>query len=459
MSAWSPARAAADPSAPAAVQRPAAPAPLLGPSPWQYINVVLAQTEVFLPVFDVAAAQGLASQLWDWEAAGSEKSEFHRVADLALAQMVLDLLDRQQGGSGEWPGVWRGLHAYSPGALELMACEGLSRISASKSLPPGAGNALSLEERGLVVSSTALRVSYAYGGDGETDFRVDLRELAGFVRDPDARVNCFLLPLSCTIALRRVVPQAAEAEEVERLHAAAAMIQRAWRLFRIVQKLRAAGKSDSVIRAAQRLIPSSGLGSPVATKKNLESLMEKIEGGPRMGTIADMQSECPCLCSFSPSFLPSWKFELSPLLPWLAHTLCGCCAVPAGRPWQVVDDLVMDVASPHTQHLLAEYKRQSAEKSQLIYLQQFRATSTTVLRVDAGALTARAAFSHIPFWQDLVDAVQRMVMPSPVEPVAAAGAAPADVTPAPGSADGPSLALSEVRLCIALPFLITSDTR
>lgn len=109
MSAWSPARAAADPSAPAAVQRPAAPAPLLGPSPWQYINVVLAQTEIFVPVFDVAAAQDLAAQLWDWEVAGGGKSEFHRVADLVLAQMVLDQLDedgeRADGGgwgSGGW---------------------------------------------------------------------------------------------------------------------------------------------------------------------------------------------------------------------------------------------------------------------------------------------------------------------------------------------------------------------
>lgn len=113
----------------------------------------------------------------------------------------------------------------------------------------------------------------------------------------------------------------------------------------------------------------------------------------------------------------------------------------------MVDDLVMEVASDHTRRLLAEYKRQSAEKSQLIYLQQFKATSTTILRVDAGALTARAAFSHIPFWQDLVDAAQRMVLAAPGGGATAAGPLPAEATPAPGSADGGSYSqtLSEVR--------------
>lgn len=166
-----------------------------------------------------------------------------------------------------------------------------------------------------MVSSTALRVSYAWGGDGETDLRVDLRELAGFVRDPGARVNCFLLPLSCTVALRRVVPQAAEAEEVERLHAAAATIQRAWRMFCIARALRAAGKSDSAIKAAQRMVPSSGMGSPVhkgaATKKNLETLMDKIEGGPQLGTYADMQSGCRGRLPARPCFPGRTTNELS----------------------------------------------------------------------------------------------------------------------------------------------------
>jgi hypothetical protein len=46
----------------------------------------------------------------------------------------------------------------------------------------------------------------------------------------------------------------------------------------------------------------------------------------------------------------------------------------------------------------------------MMYLQRFRATSSTVLRLNAGALTLRAAFSHIPFWQTANDAVNRVVL-------------------------------------------------
>jgi hypothetical protein len=37
----------------------------------------------------------------------------------------------------------------------------------------------------------------------------------------------------------------------------------------------------------------------------------------------------------------------------------GPLPFPAGKPWQLVDELVMDVASPHTRKLLKEYKQQS----------------------------------------------------------------------------------------------------
>ena len=106
-----------------------------------------------------------------------------------------------------------------------------------------------------------------------------------------------------------------------------------------------------------------------------------------------------------------------------------------------MDDLILDVASPHTRQLLQDYKRQHQasralrqqppassqsmppqqqqqargaeptprprprlpclpqDRSQLLYLQRFRATASTVLRVDAGSLTLRVAFSHVPFWK------------------------------------------------------------
>jgi hypothetical protein len=61
--------------------------------------------------------------------------------------------------------------------------------------------ALGVEEKGLSVTWSALRVSYAMGGDGETNIRADLRHLAAFVRDPCTVVSCILLPLSCSMHL------------------------------------------------------------------------------------------------------------------------------------------------------------------------------------------------------------------------------------------------------------------
>lgn len=47
-----------------------------------------------------------------------------------------------------------------------------------------------------MLAMTALRVAYAGGGDGEMALRTDLRNMAGFVRDPGAAVTAALLPLS-----------------------------------------------------------------------------------------------------------------------------------------------------------------------------------------------------------------------------------------------------------------------
>ena len=60
---------------------------------------------------------------------------------------------------------------------------------------------LTLEERGLALSTTALRFAYSAGGDGECNIKLDLRETAAFVRDPSARVNCVMLPFSCRMDL------------------------------------------------------------------------------------------------------------------------------------------------------------------------------------------------------------------------------------------------------------------
>lgn len=71
---------------------------------------------------------------------------------------------------------------------------------------PHADAVLSLEERGLALSMTALRVAYSKGGDGEQGVNLDLRQLAAFVRDPAAIVTTALLPLSCSATFMSKVP-------------------------------------------------------------------------------------------------------------------------------------------------------------------------------------------------------------------------------------------------------------
>ena len=68
-----------------------------------------------------------------------------------------------------------------------------------------ADSTLALEEKGLAFTFSAVRAAYAAGGDCESDVRVDVRNLAAFVRDPAACVTCFLLPLSCTMHLKSQV--------------------------------------------------------------------------------------------------------------------------------------------------------------------------------------------------------------------------------------------------------------
>lgn len=76
-----------------------------------------------------------------------------------------------------------------------------------------------------------------------------------------------------------------------------------------------------------------------------------------------------------------------------------------------------------------------------MHLQRYRATSSTMLRIEAGALTLRAAFSHIPFWRAASAAVQRVVLAPPAQPgspssqQAACGTPSATGLPRPASTD------------------------
>lgn len=286
---------------------------------------MLTETEFFIPVIDTEVAEHMARELWgELNTAAVDvptgaqgpsplKNSFQRVADLALATMLLDSTDRPE--------------------------------------------ALALEERGLALSATVVRVAYASGGDGESVIQADLRELAAFIRDPGARANCILQPFSCSAEVKTQVPQAAEHIEIERLHRAASTIQRQWRRLQAYRQLRSqGGMGDAALPAVAALaVPHRRGRSFLRTSSSEEELNR-------------------------------------------------------GRQWRLVDELIMDVATPHTRSLLTKYKRASMDQSAVLHLSQFRALSKTSITIRAGALTARAAFSHIPFWQAGIDGVKRIIL-------------------------------------------------
>jgi hypothetical protein len=315
-----------------------------GPSSWLYVNALLVDTEIFVPIIDVPMAQRLIDELWEREEVNGvdasmegntreqppapdhpakakkskripTKSHFQKVADLALATMLLDSTD-------------------NPGALAL-------------------------EERGLAVGITIGRVAYAAGGDGESVLKVDVKDMAAFIRDPNALVRCILQPFSCSMELMSQVPEAAEHLEVERMHRAATIIQRQWRRLMARKLLR-----DHKAQAEAALAFQGLRKSPFKNKKGKQG----AHAGP--------------------------EFE----------------DVNRSRHWLLVDELVMDVASPHTRTLLEDYKKTSRDRMQLMYLSQYRAVSGMTIRIEAGELTMRAAFSHVSFWQTAIQGVEEVVV-------------------------------------------------
>ena len=325
-------------------------------SPWMYINTLLTEVEVFVPVLDAEIAEHMVAELWENSTVAQfaksaskgdsneqfdvpkflpqTKSNLQHVSDLLLAAMLLDNTD-------------------SPGSLAL-------------------------EERGLAIAASIVRVAHAAGGDGESVIKVDTQDLCTFVRDPRARVNCVLQPFSFSAEIENVIPQAAEAYEFERLQRAAITIQRTWR------QVLAERQARQRLSGELKYMPSAALA--------LASHYQDHSARPMRRTsqsFDDMNEQA--------------------------------------KQWRLVDRLLMDVASPHVRSLLTNYKRVSRDRSQLLFLSQYRAVSSTNVRFKMGSLTARAAFSHVPFWQTLMDDVQRIVVkPGPV-----------DHDPSPGSPRSP----------------------
>ena len=55
--------------------------------------------QIFIPIYEVAAAQELCTELWG--SAGGPRSEFERLADMALAVAAFKEADETGGGWGQ----------------------------------------------------------------------------------------------------------------------------------------------------------------------------------------------------------------------------------------------------------------------------------------------------------------------------------------------------------------------
>ena len=153
-------------------------------SSWLYLNVLITDTEVFVPVVDVDIALKLVDELWQY-APDLRLSEFEKVADVMLATALV--------------------HSSDSSAL------------------------LSLEDRGISLDLALLRFCYASGGDGEIKMSTDLVNVAALLRDPHARVHTVVQPMSASFDLSMQQPESVERHEYQKMTHAAIVIQRAWR--------------------------------------------------------------------------------------------------------------------------------------------------------------------------------------------------------------------------------------
>lgn len=77
---------------------------------------------------------------------------------------------------------------------------------------------LPLEDQGFVITATALRLGYFYGGDGELEMKLDIRNAAGTVRSPGTVTTVFLLPVkSVTLCSSVHGPRVEEGVETMKL--------------------------------------------------------------------------------------------------------------------------------------------------------------------------------------------------------------------------------------------------
>lgn len=225
-------------------------------SPWMYLNMIITDTEVFVPVVDVDIALKLIDELWPY-GPGLRLSEFEKVADVMLATALI--------------------HSADSNAI------------------------LSLEDRGMAVDMALLRFCYAMGGDGEIKMTTDLVNVAALVRDPNARVHTVIQPLSASFDLSMQQPESVERHDHRRMTQAAIKIQRAWRQHYLESRMASKLNAESDLfddsfdsKGADRSSPESAgqwklvekLALDVATPRTRELLEDYYAGKGQVGSMS-----------------------------------------------------------------------------------------------------------------------------------------------------------------------------
>jgi len=168
---------------------------------WMYINVVVSDTEIFIPVIDIDIASRLIEELWRPDNI-EPRNNFEKVADRILATLLVHSADE--------------------------------------------AGVLSLEDRGLSLDVSLMRCCIASGGDGELSVKADLVDVSALIRDPKARVHTVIQPVSASLNLRMQQPEASERHELKRLNHAASIIQRHWRRYYLLHKTAEALQEENV---------------------------------------------------------------------------------------------------------------------------------------------------------------------------------------------------------------------
>ncbi|GFR40086.1 hypothetical protein Agub_g634, partial [Astrephomene gubernaculifera] len=221
----------------------------LAATPWFYFNLVLRESQLYVPVL----APHLRILKYGWRASdgmdvslSAEKLQ-ELFASMAAASPSVDrgmamaagppqrqgsvglglgpIPERQRQAGQRLGSVPRGPRMMQRGSGAVASPLDQPVLSSNwtslsmRRLTELAGDEepLRLEEMGVVLTVSALRVGHFSGGDGESILKIDLRNAAGFVRHSTAQVTNWLLPIkSMAMEYRSAVPLVEESKLLQK---------------------------------------------------------------------------------------------------------------------------------------------------------------------------------------------------------------------------------------------------